>query len=72
MSDANVTIAGSALKQLLRAAALSVPAERYELLASRFTTLVDAANEVSRMVASRRELTQITQFVNPDPGAGEA
>ncbi len=70
--DSEVTVPVAGLGQLLRAAQLPVPAGRHEMLASRFTTLVDAANDLNRKMAPMRELTPITQFAHPDPGQGEA
>ncbi len=70
--DSDVTVPMAGLRQLLRAAQLPVPADRHEMLASRLTTLVDAANDLNRKMAPMRELTPITQFVHPDPNQREA
>ena len=69
--DSDVTVAVAGLAQLLRAAQLPVPAERGEMLASRLTVLVDAANELNRKMAPMRDLTPITQFVHADLAQGE-
>ncbi len=69
--DSDVTVAVAGLRQLLRAAQLPVPTERHEMLASRLTVLVDAANDLNRKMAPMRDLTPITQFAHPDPDQGE-
>ncbi len=69
--DSNVTVTVAGLRQLLRAAQLPVPAERQEMLASRLTVLVDAANDLNRKMAPMRALAPITQFMHPHPGEGD-